>query len=277
MELGRGESRVGQTVGLLGALALHGAAFAKGASAMVALGAFVGAVQGHVEGSLRAQIDIELAKVAPKPPEPPPPEPPPEPQQPTVQPKTELPKAPPDSKIASNDSPPPAAAEAGRILAAEPTPDEVLDLSGNTFITGTGERFAGGVTATKGTSKIAVRDTRATGSGVPGGTGTGGPAKTMEPAQDLSRAARPASLNWDCSFPPEADAAQIDFMRVMVIVTVSAQGTATKVQVLNDPGYGFGRMAQQCALKNRYQVGLDRSGNAVSSTTPPFAVKFQRL
>jgi periplasmic protein TonB len=46
--------------------------------------------------------------------------------------------------------------------------------------------------------------------------------------------------------------------------------------VTRDPGHGFGRLARQCAMRMRYNVGYDRSGHPVSRTTPPITVRFNR-
>jgi protein TonB len=174
--------------------------------------------------------------------------------------------------------PPPAPAEAGKVLTAASDPDEPLDLTDQGFVSGESDRFAGGVTAKAGTSKVAVRDTNAKVGGVPGGTGTDlKPPPPPPPKVDLSRPASPASMNWeDCGFPPEADVEQIDFMRVTVIVTVGLDGRAQNATVLKDPGYGFGRFARQCAMRKTYTVGLDSNGKPTVTTTPPFIVRFTR-
>jgi protein TonB len=97
------------------------------------------------------------------------------------------------------------------------------------------------------------------------------------PTRDLSRSPRPQSTQWDdCGFPPEADVEQIDFKRVTLLVTVGTDGRARSVTVVNDPGYGFGRLARQCAMRKRYVPGLDSAGRPVTMTTAPFIVRFTR-
>ena len=59
-------------------------------------------------------------------------------------------------------------------------------------------------------------------------------------------------------------------------MTVGPDGQPKKVSVLNDPGFGFGRVARQCAMRKSYNAGLDRAGNAITTTTPPFTVRFVR-
>jgi protein TonB len=206
------------------------------------------------------------------PPLPPPPEkPPPEPEPEAPKPVAAAPKS------ASNDEPPPAPAQAGKILTQEPNSDEPVDLTGQGFVTGNAETYAGGVTANTGTAKAPVRTYNAVPGGVPGGTGTK-PGPTV-PAADLSRSASilgGTGTEWDCPFPPEADAEQIDFQRVQIVVTVRPDGTAQDVRVLGDPGHGFGRAARQCAMRQRYSPALDREGRSVVSSTPPIWVKFNR-
>jgi len=56
------------------------------------------------------------------------------------------------------------------VLTAESKPDEPLDLTGNTIVTGNADTFAGGFTAGNGTNPNAVHSMPSP-SGVPGGTG----------------------------------------------------------------------------------------------------------
>jgi protein TonB len=174
--------------------------------------------------------------------------------------------------------PPPAPAQAGKVLTAEADPTEPLDLTDQGFVTGEGERYVGGVTASTGTSKVAVRDTNAQIGGVPGGKGTAAaPPPPPPPKQDLSRPAMPASTQWnDCGFPAEADVEQIDFMTVPVVVTVGLDGRAQNVTVLKDPGYGFGRLAKACAMRKTYNVGYDVNGKPTVTTSPPITIRFTR-
>src|SRR5690606_16073729 len=136
------------------------------------------------------------------------------------------------------------------------------------FVTGTSDRFAGGVTAPSGVSKTAVRSPHATPGGVPGGTGT---RPAPPPPRDLSRDAMPdARRSWkDCGFPAEADIEGINHAVVMLSATVTPDGRAKSVSVVKDPGYGFGRLARDCAMRKPFVPGLDRTGKPVTKTTPP--------
>jgi protein TonB len=262
--------RQGTAIGIAGALTLHGSAVAHGAVALTELWAFAEKIDSRIEAQLHVTFDIDLAKASARPAPEPEPEPEPEPQ--PVRPRPKPRPAEPEPTEA-----PPAAAEAGKLLTAEPDPNEPLDLTGEGFVTGDGSRFAGGITASTGTSRTAVRDRRARADGVVGGTASRSVARPGLEARDLSRVPRPGSTQWDdCGFPPEADVEQIDFMRVTLVVTVGTDGRAKAVTVLNDPGYGFGRLARQCAMRKRYVTGLDRTGRPVTMATAPFVVRFTR-
>jgi protein TonB len=207
------------------------------------------------------ELDIE---------QPPPPPPPPEAEAPP--PPEPTPAAPPPPKAAqpppptAQAAPPPAAAEAGKVLTAEPDPDEPVDLTGNTFIQGTGDSYAGGVTSSTGTSKSAVRDVRATGNGQ--GTGSGSPTGVPGGAgPDLSSSAKPLSGSWDhCGFPQEAEVEQVNQAKVSIAVTISAEGRAQTVSVMQDPGYGFGALAKRCAMRERFSPAKNRLGQAIAAT-----------
>jgi protein TonB len=163
------------------------------------------------------------------------------------------------------------------VLTQEPKPDEPVDLTGNTFVTGNADAYAGGFTAGNGTSATAVHTTPSP-TGVPGGTG----APQAPPARPVHKQslAREASLGggseWSCPFPPEADTAQIDEASVMLTVDVRPDGAPAGVRVVSDPGNGFGREARRCAMGKRYSPKLDDDGNPVAGTTRPFRVHFSR-
>src|SRR6187397_1994889 len=90
------------------------------------------AVRKGMHDRLHAQVDIDEDKPPPPPPPPPTPEKEPEPPPPVAR---AAPPPPPDALAK-----PPAAAEAGKVLTSEPDPDEPVDLTGEGFVTGTGDR-----------------------------------------------------------------------------------------------------------------------------------------
>jgi protein TonB len=263
VELGKREVRVGAILGLIGALVLHGAAAGQAAANLYEMESFAHAVARYVGNNLRLQIDIDA--------EPPPPPPPPPPEPPPAEPEPQH-AAPPPPAANEPPPPPPAPAEAGKVLTAEPDPDAPVDLT-NEIVTGNGE-YHGGITSSSGTSKTAVRDVRAVAGGTPGGTGTApAPAKAAE--QDLSSAASAIGTNWaDCGFPSEAQLDGVDFGIVTLVVTVGTDGRAKSVNILKDPGSGFGNHARQCAMRRTYKPALNKAGQAVISSTPPFNVRF---
>ncbi len=264
------ESHLGLSFGFVGALLLHAVAATHGYTSLLDLGAFVDAIGTAVTNDLRSTYAVEMEKKTPIPEvkeEPPPQKP------------EQVVKAPTAPANAPPQAPPPAPAQAGKLLTAEADPNAPLDLTDEGFVTGEGERFVGGVTASTGTSTIPVRKETAQLGGVPNGTGTRPVAAAPPPAptEDRSRAPRPLTLNWnDCGFPAEADAEQIDQMRVTVVVTVGLDGRAVNATVLGNPGYGFGPLAQRCAMRKTYSVGLDIAGNPAVRTTPPIGVTFRR-
>ena len=186
--LGRREMRIGIALGLLGALLAHGALAARGLSALIDLQNFAALVQEDVAERLRTTIDIDV-------PPPPPPPPAPEPEATAPAPEPTTPPPPPENTPPPKETPPPApaAAQAGKVLTAEPDPDAPVDLTDQGFVTGNGDRYAGGTTATNGTSQTAVRNPNARAGGTPGGTGTAPSQAPPPPAKDLSRPARPNS------------------------------------------------------------------------------------
>ena len=147
------------------------------------------------------------------------------------------------------DSRPPPPAQAGRIIAQEEGPRAPLDLTGNTFVTGTAQAYAGGVTSPTGTNPNPV-ETREVDPKAPPG----------EP--DRSR--RVALLDEGChTWPAEAEAEPIDHQDVLLRLVVGADGTAVSARVLGDPGHGFGAAAVECARRSRFAPALDSAGRPV--------------
>ncbi|HEY4158759.1 MAG TPA: hypothetical protein VGM29_11705, partial [Polyangiaceae bacterium] len=221
LRLGGRAARRGAWIGLLGALITHGAVAAQAAHTLGAVLAFTVEIREQIRERLHQQFDIDLT---PPPLPPPPPTQEPEPEQ----------KAPPPPAANAAPPPPPAAAQAGKVLAQEADPNEPLDLTGNTFVTGSGDQYSGGVTASTGTSKTAVRDMRAEPAGV--GKAPPGPVASTASAIDLSKPAMPVQGgSWnDCGFPPEADIEDINSAVVQLVVTVGSDGLPKAVTVTQD-------------------------------------------
>lgn len=267
-----GLDRTGRSV-LLVCLAIavgaHGSAGARVLQSQPYLTQLAAAVRSEMKERLRSQVDIDMEKEPPPPP-PPPPEPEPEPVPETPPPPVAKAETPPPET-----APPPAAAEAGKVLTAEPDPNEPVDLTDQGFVTGTGDSFAGGITASSGTSKTAVRNTAAVATGV----GTGGkPVGPPTPKVDLSRPPRLLSgTSWDdCGFPAEADAEGINSGKIQLVVNVGTNGRVKSVSILSDAGFGFGAHARRCAFRKQWEPGLNAAGQPVEKSTAPLTVRFTR-
>jgi len=241
-------------IALAAALTAHAVAGARAARVFPYLAELATTVRSGMQERLRSQFDINMD-------EPPPPkvEPPPEPE-----PDPEPP--PPAQQKAPEQQAPPAAAEAGKVLTAEADPDAPVDLTDEGFVTGTSDRFAGGVTASAGTAKNAVRDKAAVATGI--GTGTPKAQVVAGPQVDLSRRPKPLDpAAWvNCPFPSEADAEGINQTKVQIAVTVTPEGRARTVTILKDPGFGFGKAARSCARRAGYSPALNAAGQPVEQT-----------
>jgi periplasmic protein TonB len=264
IDVGSRSARTGILIGLLCALIIHGAGAREAYLLTTGLGEWASSLRLAIHEHLWTNYEVEVLN----------PPPPPAAEEKTEEP-VKAPRPPAPAKAAPNE-PPPAAAQAGKVLTREAAPDEPVDLTGNSFVTGNADTYAGGVTASTGTADRAVRDPNATGDGVPGGKGKA-KQDVAEDAPDMSTAPTlPPGRNWQCAFPPEADTDQIDFQIVPILVTVGPDGSAKSVKIISDPGHGFGRAARECALRQRFTPALDRQGRAVAGTTPPINVKFTR-
>ncbi|HSY40576.1 MAG TPA: hypothetical protein VLA79_13640, partial [Polyangia bacterium] len=156
---------------------------------------------------------------------------------------------------------PAAPAQAGQIAAASTAP---LDFTGSAFVVGSGTSYAGGATTSTGTNRKA-----AVGAVAPNGTGDGAARSRAQPVT-LDQAA------WTCPWPAEADARQVDQETVVIRVAVGIDGRADRVDVLQDPGFGFGPAARQCALATRFGAARNPAGDPIAALSPPIRVHFFR-
>ena len=166
---------------------------------------------------------------------------------------------------AEPSAPPPTPAQAAAIIAREPR--NPVDLTGDTFVTGKGMAFSGGVTTTTGTNAVAAQ-TRERGKGAT-------PVVKID-ARDRTRAISLESQNWSCPWPRSADAEQIDEQIVIIRVVVAADGHADSAEVIADPGHGFGQSATNCALRTRFSPAWDRNGDPIRARSPPIRIRFTR-
>lgn len=276
--LGDRAVRVGAILGILLAFLTHGAGAARAMASLREMSLSVQEMRAGIHDFLWTMYDVDLEPPKPidKPKEPdPPPAPDPEPV------AIPAPKAAPAPKEEDPYEPPPAPAQASKIITApeDPAEEKIEDLTDQGFVTGDGTGPGYGVVSAAGTSSAPTWNPHAKVGGTPGGKGTGDvrPPPPPPPTKDLSRSATVAgSTSWDCPFPAEADAEQIDSALVTVVVTVRSDGTPQSVKVISDPGHGFGRQARICALGKRYTPGLDRGGAPITQTTPPIRISFVR-
>jgi hypothetical protein len=79
-----------------------------------------------------------------------------------------------------------------------------------------------------------------------------GPSAPRPPPPPAPPPSASPSSEWSCSFPKEAEDAKIDSAVVTLAITVSEAGAAEKISVIDDPGHGFGRAAEQCAREHTF-------------------------
>jgi protein TonB len=152
------------------------------------------------------------------------------------------------------------------VVAQEVDPSQPVDLTGNTFIQGTASAYAGGVTTSSGTSTVAVHSREVA-------------SEPPRVAPAMPSQARPVQLeeeDWSCPWPPEADTERIDEQLVVVQVMVDVEGRAESAVVLEDPGFGFGQAAVDCARRAHYAPAQDSEGRPTRARSPPLRVRFTR-
>ena len=158
---------------------------------------------------------------------------------------------------------PAAPAQAARLAAAAPA---AADFTGMAFVVGSSATYAGGSTMTKGTSRSPV-----SGAAAPGGTGQG----VAQP--NRARSVSLAEAAWkNCPWPTEAEVLQVNEQTVVLRATVRVDGRAEQVDVLSDPGFGFGAQARLCALATHFEPARDPAGQPITALSPPIRVHFFR-
>ena len=244
-------------LGALLAVLLHIGVGALGYSQRMTMESWSESVASRVHKAIAAEQTVAIEEPKhdeTKPPEPPPP-PTPEPIAPRVQ-----------AQPAPAAPPPPA--QAAQIVAQEA---ESADVPGSTFVTGNAETFAGGVTATSGTS---------TTEGQAGAAISAAPsapmvaAQAVAPHESLAAAVGLVDEDWTCPWPDEA--AEVDFQETSVVVRahVLANGHASTIAILRDPGFGFGRAAIRCAQTKAYRPARNASGTAIEADSSPILIHF---
>jgi len=150
-------------------------------------------------------------------------------------------------------------------IAASP---EVLDFTDFDIVSGDGDRFVGGVSSSDGTNTIASRgENVAKGGAVGSSEGSGA---------SLARGVRLPDGDWSCPWPDDARAIHDWEREVRVRAVVRVDGSVASVELLSDPGHGFGEAALRCARAARFSPALDAAGHPVESRSPPIRVRFVR-
>jgi hypothetical protein len=105
----------------------------------------------------------------------------------------------------------------------------------------------------------------------PPNVGAAGPATGPTPEPHASVA---VGTKWDCPFPLPNERGGKEEANVLVVVHVENDGKPLSVDVLEDPGGGFGAAAKKCALEKAYQAPRDVNGKPLRATTFPFYIHF---
>jgi protein TonB len=225
-----------------------------------------------VHEDLAAQARIAIEPPAPPKPESPP-EPEPEPEPKPASPPTPAPPPPIDLPAPSRAEPPAPATpvntpgESGRLAAAETDSAEPVDFTGDTFITGKANTYAGGTSASRGTSRR------------PDAPGAGAATARATDTPKGPSSARPVQLSgreWRCEWPASALTQDIYEQFVVLRVVVAADGSVEQATVVSDPGQGFAQAAVACARRTRFAPAHDSEGRPIRAASPPIRVRFTR-
>jgi len=246
-----GRRRLGLGVAVV--LALYAGVFAFVSHLGSSLGPWGAQMAARVHDAIAMERAVDVT-----PPRPPPPSPAPSPAE---SPRVATPRTAQVTRAARARPAPPA--QAGQIAAASPDP---VDFTGSAFIVGSGVSYAGGATTSTGTSQQPA-------------LGAVAPGQTAGAKVAARSRARPISLDqaaWNCPWPAEADAQQVDEQTVVLRANVRADGRADQVDVLSDPGFGFGAAARLCALGTHFEPARDAAGQPVAAQSPPIRVHFFR-
>jgi protein TonB len=164
-------------------------------------------------------------------------------------------------------------AAAGVVLTRQPDPNETLDLTGDGTVIGSAASYAGGRTSEEALTAPAV-PARAPSAAAPTASALS-PPQSDRPEDRSQKPSLAGGSEWSCPFPAEADSDRIDSAVVTIRVAVDAAGNARQVNVLSEPGHGFGREAQRCALAKHWKAGLDADGDPIEKTVI-IHVRFER-
>jgi periplasmic protein TonB len=165
------------------------------------------------------------------------------------------PSEPKPAAAATPEPPAPSTAAAAPMVDAPLVANAIAEGGSLAVTSGTGTSIGGVAT------RVLPEAVSGSGSGAPGSLGSG------RGMLDHSRAPQLAgSAQWsDCPFPSDAYDAGVESGTVKLQVRINASGGVDAVSVLSDPGYGFGHEARRCAMRKRWQAGLDREGKPIAA------------
>jgi TonB family protein len=155
------------------------------------------------------------------------------------------------------DATPAAPAAAAQVMTAEGDP---VDLSDDTFVSGTAALPSGGITASSG-----VQTNKATQALAP-----------LVEAPDLSTKVTLVGDDWKCAWPSSAEGEVINEQDVIIRVDVDASGKVVNASLVKDAKGGFGEAALACASRTRFVPAKDKNGKPVRALSPPIEVHFSR-
>lgn len=249
---GTRERRRGLPFALLAAMSVHGAL------------ALTLRARPAVAAEVPTTTELELAE---------PPKPEPEPAPPVDEPKPE-PIAAQAKAVAAPAARAPAAAKAGALLTANEDDKPARSDEPVSFVTDpNGTSYGSGVVAKGGTADVGADGAKP--KGVAAGTGvaatmpkpTAKAGDAIVPASDLGRPPSLADADACKGYFPGAADGDAATVSLMVVVKRSGEVASAGIVAEAPKGEGFGQAARACLLARRFSPGLDKSGNAVTTST----------
>lgn len=189
---------------------------------------------------------------------------PPPPPPPAEQPIDEPPPPPRPTRVRRAAAPAPPA-QASQVLTRQDS-SAPADFGDFAIATGHGDVYAGGYTASNGTSRGAVT--------APPGPPQRTAGRSAAPSQ--ARGAAPIRRDWTCAWPEAAIDSDLRETRVAVRVAISVDGEATDATIEGQALPGFAEAARRCALAESYRPALNERGERVASQTGLLVVHFLR-
>ena len=154
--------------------------------------------------------------------------------------------------------PPPPPRATATSPAAAPSPPEIVDFTAP----GAGA-YVGGTHSQPGSAPGAA-------------AAVGAPQGDLRGGGSLARNVGLEATEWRCPWPAEAEGLDIHTQVVVLRAVVNERGKALHVNLLVDPGHGFGSAALTCAAAVTFEPARGRDGTPYAATSPPIRVTFTR-